>query len=172
MTLKKRKAWCANQDRNLESATIHPMSICTSFALRGLCVSCIARPFFGLASILLFVSMKQRNLPPYTLKAHFSTLSLILYFLSCWKTSNRSKQWSHSTMVLATMLSVYTCRFFWFDPQRPCSWVTGRSPLRSSSWRALLCNKNWQAPWWRLSFLIVWVHPELYLKYASMKLRY
>jgi len=76
----------ASFDRKRAMAVNLPTSLCTSLTLLGLHMSMIAWHFSGLASMLHWVSMKPKNLPPLTLKVHFSGLRRRLYFHVALKT--------------------------------------------------------------------------------------
>ena len=66
-----------------------PVSCCTHFLELGAGDSRIALSWGGLASMPLWVTMKPRNRPALTLKAHFEGLSFMSYALRSSKASYR-----------------------------------------------------------------------------------
>jgi len=84
--LKSGFAFSASFGRNLDNAANLPFSCCTSFTQVKLRIPRMASHLSGLASIPLCVIIKPRNLPPPTLKTHFSELSLRSCFLTLART--------------------------------------------------------------------------------------
>jgi len=95
----------ANRGTNLDNVVNRLSSCCTSFRFFGLLISIMALHLSRLTSILVWVNIKPRNLPPSTSNTHFSRLRRMLVLLRASKTSYKSLMcWSHESD-LTTMSS-------------------------------------------------------------------
>jgi hypothetical protein len=71
----------------------------------------MALTFSGLASIPHQETMKLRNFPEATPKAHFEGLNFISYRFSVLKASKKSIMWSLPCIVLTSISLMYTFMF-------------------------------------------------------------
>lgn len=92
-------------DKPIEEA-ICPVSFCTSFMLRGGNMSIMACIFSELAFIPLSKTMKARNLPDSTPRAHFIGFNFILYRHKMVKASRRSSKWCSGSLLLMSKSSM------------------------------------------------------------------
>ena len=104
-TLKKGKHLSVDRETKRLSAVILPVSPCVSLMFFGGCMSKMALILSGLASMPLYETIKPRNLPEETLKAHLLGFSFIWYLRSVLNVSSKSFKWSSSSLDLTSMLS-------------------------------------------------------------------
>ena len=82
-----------NQEMNRPRAANRSVNCCTPLPELGACESRMALIYAGFASIPLCVTMKPKNQPALTPKAHFKGLSFMLYAIKRSKASYRCIVW-------------------------------------------------------------------------------
>ena len=97
-----------NREMNRPKAANRPVSYCTPFLEMGAGEYRIALSCAGFSSIPLCVTMKPKNRPTLTLKAHFKGLSFIPYALRRSKASCRCVVWFGRSFDFTSILSIYT----------------------------------------------------------------
>ena len=97
-----------NREMNRPKAANWPVSFYTPFLELGAGDSRIALSWAWLASIPLWVTMKPRNQPTLTLKAHFKGLSFMTYALRRSKAYCRCIVWSGRSLDFTNISSIYT----------------------------------------------------------------
>jgi len=98
-------------ETNLLRAATHLVRLCTSLTFFGSSMLSIAWILSGFASIPLYETMKLRNFPDETPKAHLLRFSFMLYHLSMSKVSWRSSKCYASFALLTNISSMYTSTF-------------------------------------------------------------
>ena len=99
-------------ETNLLKAATLLVRDCTSLIVFREDISRIALTFLGFASIPLYVTMKLRNFPEETPKAHLDKFNFMLYGLNVLNISLRSFKWSSFSFLLTSMSPMYTSMFF------------------------------------------------------------
>jgi hypothetical protein len=102
-TLKKGRHLSVNRETKRLSAAILLVSPCVSLIFLGGCISKMALILSGLALIPLYETIKPRNLPEETPKAHLLGFSFIWYLRSVLNVSSKSFRWSSSSLDLISM---------------------------------------------------------------------
>ena len=110
-TLKNGKHLSVVFETNLLRAATRPARLCTSLTFFGSSMLSIAWILSGFASIPLCETVKPRNFPDETLKAHLLGFSFMLYHLSMSKGFWRSSKCYASFAVLTNISSMYTSTF-------------------------------------------------------------
>ena len=99
-------------EMNRLRAVTHPTKLYISFGLRGDCISRRARIFSGFDSMPFWFTIKPRNFPDATPKAHLSGLSIIWYLRSTQSVRSRSWTWSAVSLDFTSILSTQTSMIF------------------------------------------------------------